>query len=159
MRSPLPSPPHLQRSLTFRIAYRLLDIVHADNKLYLVFEFIDIDLKRYIEHGNHTGKPISLAITKVSWLEPPCCPLHSFSIHGRSLRVPGVFFPSLSRRCMFHTRTTLCSFSGHVATQFTTHTRFLVEIHKAAHSRSLILSLSPNPAPRSQTSEPSHRQT
>jgi len=42
----------------------LLDIVHADNKLYLVFEFLDVDLKRYMEHGNHTGKPISLAITK-----------------------------------------------------------------------------------------------
>ncbi|KAF9780633.1 Pkinase-domain-containing protein [Thelephora terrestris] len=43
---------------------RLLDIVHADNKLYLVFEFLDVDLKRYVEHGNHSGKPISLAITK-----------------------------------------------------------------------------------------------
>ncbi|KAF9782467.1 Pkinase-domain-containing protein [Thelephora terrestris] len=43
---------------------RLLDIVHADNKLYLVFEFLDVDLKRYMEHGNHSGKPISLAITK-----------------------------------------------------------------------------------------------
>ncbi|KAF8197097.1 kinase-like domain-containing protein [Pholiota molesta] len=31
---------------------RLLDIVHADQKLYLVFEFLDVDLKRYIETGN-----------------------------------------------------------------------------------------------------------
>ncbi|KAL9708832.1 Cyclin-dependent kinase catalytic subunit [Leucoagaricus gongylophorus] len=28
---------------------RLLDIVHAEQKLYLVFEFLDVDLKRYIE--------------------------------------------------------------------------------------------------------------
>ncbi|QRV94578.1 Cdc2 cyclin-dependent kinase [Ceratobasidium sp. AG-Ba] len=30
----------------------LLDIVHADNKLYLVFEFLDMDLKRYMESVN-----------------------------------------------------------------------------------------------------------
>jgi len=29
---------------------RLLNIVHADNKLYLVFEFLDVDLKRYMDH-------------------------------------------------------------------------------------------------------------
>ncbi|KAG9085352.1 Cyclin-dependent kinase catalytic subunit [Ceratobasidium sp. 370] len=31
---------------------RLLDIVHADSKLYLVFEFLDMDLKRYMETVN-----------------------------------------------------------------------------------------------------------
>jgi len=30
----------------------LLDIVHADSKLYLVFEFLDMDLKRYMETIN-----------------------------------------------------------------------------------------------------------
>ncbi|KAB5590509.1 Cyclin-dependent kinase 5 [Ceratobasidium theobromae] len=30
----------------------LLDIVHADSKLYLVFEFLDVDLKRYMETIN-----------------------------------------------------------------------------------------------------------
>jgi len=43
---------------------RLLDIVHADQKLYLVFEFLDVDLKRYIETGNQNQKPISLQIVK-----------------------------------------------------------------------------------------------
>jgi cyclin-dependent kinase len=28
---------------------RLLDIVHSDTKLYLVFEFLDMDLKRYMD--------------------------------------------------------------------------------------------------------------
>ncbi|KAG9004037.1 Cyclin-dependent kinase catalytic subunit [Tulasnella sp. JGI-2019a] len=28
----------------------LLDIVHADNKLFLVFEFLDMDLKKYMDH-------------------------------------------------------------------------------------------------------------
>lgn len=45
---------------------RLLDIVHAEQKLYLVFEFLDVDLKRYIETGNQNGKPITAPIVKVS---------------------------------------------------------------------------------------------
>jgi cyclin-dependent kinase len=28
---------------------RLLDIVHSEAKLYLVFEFLDLDLKRYMD--------------------------------------------------------------------------------------------------------------
>jgi len=43
---------------------RLLDIVHADQKLYLVFEFLDVDLKRYIETANQNRTPISLQIVK-----------------------------------------------------------------------------------------------
>ncbi|KAI0052810.1 Pkinase-domain-containing protein [Auriscalpium vulgare] len=43
---------------------RLLDIVHADQKLYLVFEFLDVDLKRYIEQGNAAGRPISLELSQ-----------------------------------------------------------------------------------------------
>lgn len=47
------------------VGCRLLDIVHADQKLYLVFEFLDIDLKRYMEHANTSGTPISIDISKV----------------------------------------------------------------------------------------------
>jgi cyclin-dependent kinase len=43
---------------------RLLDIVHADQKLYLVFEFLDVDLKRYIEMGNQNRRPITLSIVQ-----------------------------------------------------------------------------------------------
>jgi hypothetical protein len=46
--------------------FRLLDIVHADQKLYLVFEFLDVDLKRYMETGNQNRTPITLDIVKVS---------------------------------------------------------------------------------------------
>ncbi|EIW53030.1 Pkinase-domain-containing protein [Trametes versicolor FP-101664 SS1] len=42
----------------------LLDIVHADQKLYLVFEFLDVDLKRYMENGNKQGRPITPEIVK-----------------------------------------------------------------------------------------------
>jgi len=43
---------------------KLLDIVHADQKLYLVFEFLDMDLKRFMESGNSRGEPISLDTVK-----------------------------------------------------------------------------------------------
>jgi hypothetical protein len=45
---------------------RLLDIVHSDQKLYLVFEFLDMDLKKYMDtHGdNKTG--LGPVIVKVS---------------------------------------------------------------------------------------------
>jgi hypothetical protein len=43
----------------------LLDIVHADQKLYLVFEFLDVDLKRYMENGNSQGTPLSLELCRV----------------------------------------------------------------------------------------------
>lgn len=48
--------------------FRLLDIVHADNKLYLVFEFLDVDLKRYMDQSNKDvpGFSLSLDIVKVS---------------------------------------------------------------------------------------------
>ncbi|KAI0739911.1 Pkinase-domain-containing protein [Daedaleopsis nitida] len=42
----------------------LLDIVHADQKLYLVFEFLEVDLKRYMENGNKSGRPITPEIVK-----------------------------------------------------------------------------------------------
>lgn len=47
---------------------RLLDIVHADQKLYLVFEFLDVDLKRFMEHANADGTPFSIDTVKVRFL-------------------------------------------------------------------------------------------
>ncbi len=44
---------------------RLLDIVHADQKLYLVFEFLDVDLKRYMDLANKNQTPITLEMSKV----------------------------------------------------------------------------------------------
>jgi cyclin-dependent kinase len=44
---------------------RLLDIVHADQKLYLVFEFLDVDLKRFMEQCTSTGG-IPMDLVKVS---------------------------------------------------------------------------------------------
>ncbi|KAJ7112985.1 Pkinase-domain-containing protein [Mycena epipterygia] len=43
---------------------QLLDIVHADQKLYLVFEYLDVDLKRYMENGNRDHAPIAPHVVK-----------------------------------------------------------------------------------------------
>ncbi|KAJ3571259.1 hypothetical protein NP233_g3874 [Leucocoprinus birnbaumii] len=50
----------LLKELNDENVVQLLDIVHADQKLYLVFEFLDVDLKRYIE----TSRPIKTEIVK-----------------------------------------------------------------------------------------------
>ena len=48
---------------------RLLDIVHSDSKLYLVFEFLDCDLKKYMDtHGGKEG--LAPGIVKVSHPQP-----------------------------------------------------------------------------------------
>ncbi|TFK51368.1 Pkinase-domain-containing protein [Heliocybe sulcata] len=43
---------------------RLLDIIHADAKLYLVFEFLDMDLKRYMDNANRMGAPMTMGLVK-----------------------------------------------------------------------------------------------
>lgn len=37
------------------VIYRLLDIVHSEAKLYLVFEFLDMDLKKYMDKVEKVG--------------------------------------------------------------------------------------------------------
>ena len=40
---------------------KLLDIIHTDNKLFLVFEYLNQDLKKYMElYENKKGLPINL---------------------------------------------------------------------------------------------------
>jgi cyclin-dependent kinase len=47
-------------------ALRLLDIIHSpDNKLYLVFEFLDVDLKRYMDDSIGRHRPLSRQIIRV----------------------------------------------------------------------------------------------
>lgn len=47
---------------------RLMDIIHVDQKLYLVFEFLDVDLKRYMDNLNKSRSPITMPIVKASTL-------------------------------------------------------------------------------------------
>jgi len=43
---------------------RLIDIIHVEQKLYLVFEFLDVDLKRYMDGLNKSRTPITMPIVK-----------------------------------------------------------------------------------------------
>ena len=48
---------------------RLLDIVHSDAKLYLVFEFLDLDLKKYMDTiGDKDG--LGPNMVRVSFTHP-----------------------------------------------------------------------------------------
>jgi hypothetical protein len=68
----------------FRDPARLLDIVHADQKLYLVFEFLDVDLKRYMENGTQNGDPIQLDMVKVSEIQFFLCSLDIGGCYARN---------------------------------------------------------------------------
>lgn len=46
----------------------LLDVVHNDNKLYLVFEYLDLDLKRFMDIVKKSDGGLSPDHVKVSWL-------------------------------------------------------------------------------------------
>jgi serine/threonine protein kinase len=63
--------------LVWLLIFRLLDVVHNDSKLYLVFEFLDLDLKRYMDSVKQTGltprqvKVSGLACIKIAELFAP----------------------------------------------------------------------------------------
>jgi hypothetical protein len=57
--------PHILCFLNNHHLCRLLDIVHADQKLYLVFEFLDVDLKRFMEQCNQDEGGMSMDLVKV----------------------------------------------------------------------------------------------
>lgn len=46
----------------------LIDILHRDSKLYLVFEYLDMDLKKYMDTVRKTDGGVSPANVKVKWL-------------------------------------------------------------------------------------------
>ena len=48
---------------------RLLDVVHSDKKLYLVFEYLNLDLKKYMDMLPPGGLPLPLV--KVLYLLLP----------------------------------------------------------------------------------------
>lgn len=57
---------HCERD-RFADVVRLLDIVHSDAKLYLVFEFLDMDLKHYMDSlGKNSREGLNPNIVRVS---------------------------------------------------------------------------------------------
>ena len=55
---------HVHVSLSLHIV-RLMDVLHCDRKLFLVFEYLDYDLKKYMDRHAPSGIPVENA--KVSY--------------------------------------------------------------------------------------------
>ena len=51
----------LLRELNHPGIVNLLDVVHGENRLYLVFEYFNLDMKKYLDRK---GKPLTIAHTK-----------------------------------------------------------------------------------------------
>lgn len=60
---PWPPPPHPGASPGNARSPRLLDVIHTENKLYLVFEFLHQDLKKFMDSSSISG--IALPLIKV----------------------------------------------------------------------------------------------
>ncbi|XP_072117678.1 cyclin-dependent kinase 2-like isoform X5 [Mobula birostris] len=54
----------LLKELNHQNIVRLLDVIHSEKKLYLVFEFLNKDLKKYMDSAPPTG--LSLQLVKSS---------------------------------------------------------------------------------------------
>ncbi|KAF9048209.1 Pkinase-domain-containing protein [Hymenopellis radicata] len=54
----------LLKELNCDYIVRLFEIFHVETKLYLIMEFVDFDLKRYMDSSNKKKTPITLEISK-----------------------------------------------------------------------------------------------
>lgn len=57
----------LTQKNTFSVS-RLLDVIHSDDRLCLVFEYVDLDLKKYMDAAAHASNPVSRSS---GWIPPP----------------------------------------------------------------------------------------
>ncbi|XP_058647381.1 cyclin-dependent kinase 2 isoform X2 [Onychostoma macrolepis] len=82
---------------------KLRDVIHTENKLYLVFEFLHQDLKRFMDSSSVTG--ISLPLVKVVtlWYRAPeillGCKYYSTAVDIWSLGC--IFAEMITRRALF----------------------------------------------------------
>jgi hypothetical protein len=46
--------------ISVHVVFRLLDVIHEEMKLYLMFEYLDRDLKKYMDNAPPDGIPLDL---------------------------------------------------------------------------------------------------
>jgi hypothetical protein len=61
------------------MAFRLFDVIHVERKLYLVFEFLDLDLKRLMDTTPDFHKDVGLI--KASLCMNPMYSADDFQVH------------------------------------------------------------------------------
>ncbi|XP_071942711.1 cyclin-dependent kinase 2-like isoform X2 [Antedon mediterranea] len=65
---------------------RLLDVIHNEKKLYLVFEFLNQDLKKYMDSAPPSGLPLSLVKSYLYQLLQGVACCHSHRVLHRDLK-------------------------------------------------------------------------
>uniref|UniRef100_A0A8C5MIQ7 cyclin-dependent kinase n=1 Tax=Leptobrachium leishanense TaxID=445787 RepID=A0A8C5MIQ7_9ANUR len=65
---------------------KLLDVIHTENKLYLVFEFLNQDLKKFMDGSNITGIPLTLIKSYLCQLLQGLAFCHSHRVLHRDLK-------------------------------------------------------------------------
>ena len=70
---------------------QLLDVIHADQKLYLVFEYLDMDLKKHMDdfesNNEHPGLPEKLSKSYLRQLLDGIAYCHDHRVLHRDLKV------------------------------------------------------------------------
>jgi cyclin-dependent kinase 2 len=76
----------LLKELTHPNIVQLLDVVHSDRKLYLVFEYLNLDLKKYMDMAPPGGLPLPLVKSYIYQLLQGILYCHSHRILHRDLK-------------------------------------------------------------------------
>ncbi|XP_078260405.1 cyclin-dependent kinase 2-like isoform X3 [Rhinoraja longicauda] len=76
----------LLKELNHRNIVRLLDVIHSEKKLYLVFEFLNQDLKKYMDSAPPTGLPLQLVKSYLFQLLQGVAFCHSHRVLHRDLK-------------------------------------------------------------------------
>ena len=70
-----------------RYRCRLYDVIHTDKKLTLVFEFLDQDLKNYIDDNSGEVAPETVKVRVVCIARVVCCSKFSVSVFVENVGV------------------------------------------------------------------------
>ncbi|XP_072117676.1 cyclin-dependent kinase 2-like isoform X4 [Mobula birostris] len=76
----------LLKELNHQNIVRLLDVIHSEKKLYLVFEFLNKDLKKYMDSAPPTGLSLQLVKSYLFQLLQGVAFCHSHRVLHRDLK-------------------------------------------------------------------------
>uniref|UniRef100_UPI003AAB62EC cyclin-dependent kinase 2 isoform X4 n=1 Tax=Centroberyx gerrardi TaxID=166262 RepID=UPI003AAB62EC len=93
----------LLKELSHPNIVKLRDVIHTENKLYLVFEFLHQDLKKFMDSSSVTGIPLPLVKVVTLWYRAPeillGCKYYSTAVDIWSLGC--IFAEMITRRALF----------------------------------------------------------